>query len=147
MKTTIWQVTESNTRLIKKNKIKKTKNNYRIVSKISSTNNYLCTRTSVFGSSLTPVVLDCTLLQVSELRQSYTPCFLSYISFQVPELRQNKVALFHDVRSSNSRSNNARFMNKLCLSLHVTNRLTQGETAYIGSEIHWLFESGLIPFC
>ena len=33
-----------------------------------------------------------------------------------------------------SRSNNSRFMHKLCLSLHAMNKLAREETAYVASK-------------
>ena len=36
---------------------------------------------------------------------------------------KQQVELVHNTRSNNSRSNDARFMQKLCLSLHARNRL------------------------
>ena len=47
----------------------------------------------------------------------------------IKTITKSRVILFH-----NTRSNNARFMHKLCLSLHAMNRLMREEAVYMASK-------------
>ena len=57
--------------------------------------------------------------------------------------RECGVVLVHNTQSNDSRSNGARLMHKLCLSLYTMNRQGRGKQLTSHQKLHWIIRIGL----